>query len=326
MTSQNRILLVGGEGVIGTEIQRSSNRCEDYLSADICEREGNRKFSEFVFMDVRDEEACFNVLSQSRPRGIVHLAAIARVAEAELDKEQCIKTNLGGTENLVSALHRVGITPWVVFSSSREVYGETTQPVVESMPKNPINVYGRTKLESELIWFKYGNRSGVNVFVMRLSNVYGSIFDKIGRVVPAFTHSILSGRSVVIEGGEQAIDFTFIDDVVAIVQRIETLLDKTTPQKSFQAHIAPGKSHSLQELIHIIENLTGRIAQCTIAEARSYDVIRFEAINTQITQLVNYQSFVSLVEGMRRYLRRVQESDESFSWKQESLEIVGTAL
>ena len=74
--------------------------------------------------------------------GVIHLAAVSRVATAQRDPGLCEATNVGGLSNVLQAAASSSRQPWVVFASSREVYGQPEQlPVREDSPLQPMNVY-----------------------------------------------------------------------------------------------------------------------------------------------------------------------------------------
>ena len=78
--------------------------------------------------------------------GVVHLAAVSRVVWGERDPDLCEATNVGGLRNLIEVLSSEDKSPWLIFASSREVYGQPqTLPVTEDAPLRPMNVYGNSK-------------------------------------------------------------------------------------------------------------------------------------------------------------------------------------
>lgn len=129
------ILITGSEGLIGTALcellaaQRTLVRRFDLKKQlDVCEREVVRA----------SVEGC---------TGIIHLAAVSRVIWGEREPERCWQTNVEGTRNILQAAAASARKPWVIFASSREVYGHAQQlPATEDAPLAPCNVYGRTKL------------------------------------------------------------------------------------------------------------------------------------------------------------------------------------
>ena len=98
--------------------------------------------------DVRDPIDVKNALRGCI--GIVHLAAVSRVVWGERDPDLCWKTNVEGFRNVLEAADQLAIKPWVVFASSREVYGQPEQlPANEETVLRPVNVYARTKVAGE---------------------------------------------------------------------------------------------------------------------------------------------------------------------------------
>ena len=167
---------------------------------------------------MRDRDALNTYFQDKHFDGVVHLAAISRVVDAEKDKTNCIAVNLFGTKYLVDVLERSKDT-WLIFGSSREVYGEQKQfPVKESAPKKPINIYGECKLQGEQLIKERLQKYAI----LRFSNVYGNDYDIEGRVVPAFVKRALTDQILYLEGGEQTIDFTHISNTVeSIIDTIQ---------------------------------------------------------------------------------------------------------
>lgn len=82
--------------------------------------------------------------------GVIHLAAVSRVVWGERDPELCWATNVDGLRNVLDATHRQPRRPWVIFASSREVYGQpSVLPASEETPREPVNIYGRSKVMGE---------------------------------------------------------------------------------------------------------------------------------------------------------------------------------
>ena len=74
--------------------------------------------------------------------GVVHLAGVSRVVVAERDPHLCRDTNVQGLANVIGAAEQETVPPWLLFASSREVYGEAESlPATENTPLRPVNVY-----------------------------------------------------------------------------------------------------------------------------------------------------------------------------------------
>ena len=124
------ILVTGAAGLIGVPLARALRgsgrpvRCLDLHASAVCERD-----------DVRDAAAMRQAVADCS--GVIHLAAVSRVAWAERDPESCWQTNVHGTRNVLAAAQLAASRPWVVVASSREVYGRAARlPVSEDAPLN----------------------------------------------------------------------------------------------------------------------------------------------------------------------------------------------
>ena len=126
--------------------------------------------------DVRDAER----LKQAM-RGIdyvVHTAALKHVPAAEYNPTECIRTNVGGAENIINAAIENGVEKVVALSTDKAA--------------NPINLYGATKLLSDKLFVAANNITGAHktrFSVVRYGNVVGSR----GSVLPFFRKLIAGG-------------------------------------------------------------------------------------------------------------------------------------
>lgn len=128
--------------------------------------------------------------------GVVHLAAVSRVVWGQRDPDLCWRTNVAGLQNLIRLALAQRSKPWVLFSSSREVYGQAPSlPVAETTALNPLSVYARSKAEGERIVLGARNQ-GLQTAVLRLSNVYGCTKDHADRVIPAFAGAAVEGLAL----------------------------------------------------------------------------------------------------------------------------------
>ena len=247
----------------------------------------------FDVLDIRNPQAVGEYFANKKFDGVIHLAAVSRVVDAEKDKENCIKTNLYGTQYV---LENVAKTPdtWVVFGSSREVYGEQTVfPVKESSEKKPINIYGECKLEGELLVQKLIRR----YMILRFSNVYGNNYDIKGRVIPAFVERALKDEPLYLEGGGQIIDFTHISDTVMCIIQAAILLQSNAIDKE-EIHICPGYENRITDIISYLSSCLEKELKVLKRNGRSYDVNKFIGDPTKRKEILCNKEFISLKEGI----------------------------
>jgi nucleoside-diphosphate-sugar epimerase/glycosyltransferase involved in cell wall biosynthesis/MoaA/NifB/PqqE/SkfB family radical SAM enzyme len=305
VNADSYILVTGGAGFIGTNlVAKLSHDGYKVIILDVKLPRSPSLISnaEVELTDVRNFADVDRIFSRYRIRGVVHLAAVSRVIDAEEDHEACESINVGGLENVLKCAEAHG-RPWFIFGSSREVYGECdADPAKEGAELKPVNFYGNAKLRGERMVRSYSERAGVPAIVLRFSNVYGSWFDFESRVVPRFVRNIDAGKPVQINGGDQIFDFTHISDTVDGICRAIDLLDSKSGQYYDEFHILTGDPHTLQELVAVISKVTGKKAEVEYAPARDYDVNRFTGDPGKAEKVLGFRAKVRLEEGIARTL------------------------
>lgn len=262
------------------------------------------KYVVFDTLDIRDPQAVCEYFANKKFDGVIHLAAVSRVVDAEKDKENCIKTNLFGTKYLLENVSKVPET-WLVFGSSREVYGEQSRfPVKESAEKKPINIYGICKLEGELLVKQLIKR----YIILRFSNVYGNNYDILSRVVPTFVRGALNNETLYLEGGGQIIDFTHINDTVNCVIKAADLLQSKVLETE-DIHVCPGCENKITDIIIYLSNYLKKELKVSYRKGRSYDVNKFIGDPTKRMEILCDKEFVSLKKGISLLLESVKRQE-----------------
>ena len=198
-----RILVTGSEGLIGSEVAAALERAgHGARRMDIRVPEGAEGRASILDAGALDRLA-------AGCDGIIHLAAISRVVHGELDPDLCNRTNIDGTARVIEAAGRSGA--WLLFSSSREVYGEPlTLPVDESHPLMSINTYGATKVAGEALCRAFSRETGIETRILRIANAFGP--RDIGRVIPSWIEQARAGNDLTVYGGDQILDFIWVAD------------------------------------------------------------------------------------------------------------------
>ncbi len=280
-----RLLVTGSAGLVGRGLLETlaahgiATRGFDLLDGDdVCDRER-------LALATRDCD------------GVVHLAAVSRPLWAQRDPDACWATNVGGTENVVDVARSQRHRPFVLFASSREVYGEPRHlPVDEDAPAMPVNVYGRSKVVGEQRVATLGPRGAV----VRLSNVYGDPDDHADRVVPAFLRAAIAGDELRVEGPERCFDFTHLRDVArGLLCAVHKLAGEATLPT---LHLVSGQSTTLGSLASLAIAIAGR-GRPVEHEGRSWDVARFRGDPRRAARVLGWHATVPLDDGLRELAR-----------------------
>jgi len=302
-----RILITGGNGFIGSHLaDRMIQTGHEVDLVDIRYTSNTDGLQcPKILGDVCDEATFKNV--RTVPDVIFHAAAVSRVEWGETQPQRCLQVNVLGILNVAKWVLALNPRAHLIFTSSREVYGEpATLPVTEDHPRQPVSVYGISKLTAEQLLNHYGEADGLKHTVIRLSNVYGSPRDLPERVIPRLIAQALKGDPLTVYGGDQVLDFTFIDDVIdglaSLIKHIESE-DQAILNNSI--HLATSKGRSVKELAHLVKAIADSNSEIKISSGRGYDVRKFVGDYSRAMRLIGYTPKVSLEEGLRKYVERI---------------------
>lgn len=294
----NRILITGSAGLIGSALRAAlESRHFQVVGLDL-------KGAGSELGDVRNIDAIRSSIIGCT--GVVHLAAVSRVVRAQQDPKNCWSINVGGLKHVIQAIEERNQPPWLIFASSREVYGNPDLlPVIEDSPLQPINVYGRSKVEGERITGDARLR-GIQTAIVRFSNVYGSVHDHPDRVVPAFTRNAVLGQPLRVDGPKSTFDFTHIDDAV---RGMLTLIESMTESAKTvipPIHFLTGQQVTLRDLASLAIELADSRSSIQIASPRQYDVGRFYGDWTRALDLLQWKPEIGIQKGIRDLIRDFQ--------------------
>jgi len=255
--------------------------------------------------DVLDRDAVGRLVAGCD--GIIHLAAVSRVVWGERDPKLCRRTNVNGTRYVVEAAAS-GHHPWVVLASSREVYGEPQAlPVTEAAPLQPMNVYGRSKLDAEALVMGARTR-GLRTVVLRLSNVYGSVVDHHDRVVPAFARAAAEGSELRVDGPGHTFDFTHVDDTArGIAATVDALASGEHALPPI--HLLTGRPTTLRQLAEWAVAAGDGGSRIRIAEPRCYDVARFVGDPARARSILGWRAERQIEDGIRELVAAFRIAD-----------------
>jgi nucleoside-diphosphate-sugar epimerase len=285
-----KILVTGSAGFIGSWLREYFEK-HDTLVVPYDIKDG-------PIYDVKD----INMLKSyiKNIEGIVHLAAVSRVITAQEQPYECISTNIGGVSNILEAARTKNDNPpWIIFGSSREVFGEPEVfPVTEKTPKIPINVYGLSKITGENLCETYSKYYDLKVRILRFSNVYTGINDHLDRVIPKFILQALRDENLYINGsGEERFDFTYISDVIqGIWGCVEEIRTSNSQLDDFNLSI--GTPVSLKELAETIIEKTNSKSKIMFNPSRDYDVNHFYASPKKAVEKIGFEPSISIEEGI----------------------------
>jgi len=238
--------------------------------------------------------------------GIIHLAGMTRVKWGQENPDRCQIENAVLTQRLTAACARSPKPPWLIYASSREVYGEPASlPVTDDDPLVPINVYGRSKAAAEDAVAAAG-REGLRVAILRFSTVYGGVGDHPDRLFPALMHRALTGAALTLNGSDTIVDPTWIDDAVEAVVAVATrLADGAAPNGAIL--LSGGAGASLADVAARILRATQSRSAIVESATRDYDTTRFVGNPVRAREWLGWRASTPMDEGVRLYAARLKK-------------------
>ncbi len=276
-----KILVTGNRGFVGSETQK------------LLESKGHTVigFDLMDGFDIRDHTQLEEVVRSTQPDRILHLAAIARFADADKDPKLTVETNVFGTANVVSVAKKAHIP--LVYSSTGSVYmpiGQYTGTIKEDWSAKGNSVYGCSKYQGEL----YVREHNPHI-ILRYAHLYGKE-KRMHGLIGGFMDRINRGLAPTLYGGKQSNDFTYIKDVA----RANYLALVTPWDKWNQVYnIGTGEELSAQEAGKAVCEIAGYKGEIEIKEARTVDPERFAFDCSKAEIMLQFKAEYSFKEGLK---------------------------
>ena len=252
---------------------------------------------EFHQTDIRNYDEMEKILKNVD--GIFHEAALTIVQESFDKKEEYFDVNVKGTENIFKISNK--FKKKVVFASSSSIYGDSKQiPIKENSTRNPINPYGQTKLDVELLAEKYAN-NGLNVIGLRYFNIFGKgQTGSYAGVITQFMRKLNQKKCPIIFGdGLQIRDFIHVSDIAEA--NLSAMLSKTN---SGFFNIGSGIGTKIIDLAKIMIKIFDEDFEPEFQDSLKGDVKISQAETTLAKKMISWEAKIKLEQGLRKFIRQ----------------------
>jgi UDP-glucose 4-epimerase len=298
-----RILVTGGAGFIGSHLVErlvtAGQRVAVFDDLSRGRREWLHAEAELHEVDVRDGDAVVRAIAQAAPDVAVHLAAMHFIPAVDGAPELAWDVNVNATRTLLEALaHRP--PELLLFASTAAVYPDTRGPIAEACPPDPLDLYGKTKLEGERLVRGFESRTGARCVVARIFNVIGKR-ETNPHVVPDLVGQLRDGSSPVRLGNlEPRRDYTDVVDVAEALERLLSLPD----DGASTFNVGSGRSVSVAELVSVCEQVLGRTVEVEVQPQRRRPRDRAELVADPrlLRDMTGWQPTRSLQETLTELL------------------------
>jgi nucleoside-diphosphate-sugar epimerase len=306
-------VVTGGAGFIGSHIAESLARRGRRVRVVDDFSTGKREHIahllgkvELLRGDIRSHALCRRAVRGASV--VLHQAAIRSVPKSMDRPLPSHDVNATGTLNMLVASRDARVRRFV-YASSSSVYGEAARfPQREEHRPLPVSPYAVSKLCGECYCIQFSKGMGLETVSLRYFNVFGPRQDPeslYSAVIPKFMESAYLGRPLDVHwDGRQSRDFTHVADVVQA--NLRAAVARRGVGEAF--NIANGTTHSLLDLVRVIERVLGRGLELRFHPKRKGDVRKTWADVSRARRLLGFQPSMGFEEGLRdtwRYFGKV---------------------
>jgi UDP-glucose 4-epimerase len=307
-----RVLVTGGAGYVGSHAAKQlAATGHDVLILDNL-AEGHRPAVgnlPFVSASLLDPERLIAAMQDHKTEAVMHFAAFAYVGVSVTDPAIYYHNNIVGSLTLLAAMRAVGVNR-IVFSSSCATYGNPQHiPLTEDHQQNPISPYGFTKLVIEHALADYSHAYGLGYAALRYFNASGAAADgTLGEDHDPETHLIplilqvalgqrehvdIFGDDYPTPDGTCIRDYIHVDDLATAHV---AALEKLQPGMALKLNLGTGHGASVQEVIDLCREVTGRPIAARTVGRREGDPPQLVADSSAAKRTLNWQPRYSMRE------------------------------
>ncbi|PMO91527.1 protein CapI [Vibrio breoganii] len=323
-----KYLVTGAAGFIGSAVVErltdaghevvGIDNMNDYYQVSLKEDRLTRiVHDKFVFknLDLADREGIATLFAEEQFDKVIHLAAQAGVRYSIDNPLAYADSNLVGHLTILEGCRHHKIKH-LVYASSSSVYGLNKKMPFDTADSvdHPISLYAATKKSNELMAHTYSHLYGVPTTGLRFFTVYGP-WGRPDMALFKFTKAIMNGDEIdVYNNGDMQRDFTYIDDIVEGIIRIQDVIPETNNDWSVEAgspatssapyrvfNIGHGSPVKLMEYIEALEDALGVEAKKNFMPMQPGDVYATYADTEDLFKATGYIPQVKVKEGVKAF-------------------------
>jgi len=268
-----KILMVGGAGYIGSHCVKYMRRngydatVMDNFSTGHAE---SIKGVSLVQADLRIREDCRRALATGPYDAVFHFAAFCAIGESVKEPAKYYENNVVGTFYLLDEMRKAGVSRFI-FSSTCATFGVPERiPIDEGQRQWPVNPYGWTKLDVEIMLEHFRQAYGLSYSILRYFNAAGADPEgelgeehpQEGHLIPCVIFKALGRRkSLTIFGNDYPTpDGTCVRDYIHVMDLAEAhrlAMERMSPGSGDAFHLGNGNGYSNLEVIRCVESISG---------------------------------------------------------------------
>ncbi|HFK2159279.1 TPA: NAD-dependent epimerase, partial [Klebsiella aerogenes] len=306
-------LLKDGHHVVGID------NLNDYYDVSLKQARLNLlQSSLFTFhkMDLADRPQMEQLFVSEKFDRVIHLAAQAGVRYSLENPHAYADSNLMGFLNILEGC-RHNKVQHLIYASSSSVYGlNRKMPFsTDDSVDHPVSLYAATKKANELMAHTYAHLYGIPTTGLRFFTVYGP-WGRPDMALFKFTKAMLEGGSIdVYNHGKMKRDFTYIDDIVEAIIRLQNVVPQPDPDWTVESgspatssapyrvyNIGNSSPVELMDYITALEDALGIEAKKNMMPMQPGDVMETSADTADLYNTIDFKPETSVRKGVENFV------------------------
>jgi len=282
-----------------------------------------QSLAQFTFnkLDLSDRQGIAELFSKEKFTRVIHLGAQAGVRYSIDNPMAYADANLIGHLTILEGCRNHHIEH-LVYASSSSIYGlnNKTPFATSDRVDHPISLYAATKKSNELMSHTYSHLYDIPTTGLRFFTVYGP-WGRPDMALFKFTKAIIAGDPIdIYNHGDMRRDFTYIDDIVEGILRIQDIIPQKNPLWQVESdsasmssapykifNIGNGNPVKLLDFVESLESSLALKAQKNFLPMQAGDVYQTYADVKDLFAITNYKPSISVPEGVERFVRWYKE-------------------
>ena len=324
-----KFLVTGAAGFIGFHVSKrllndghqvvGIDNINDYYDVKLKESRLEKLESpSFTFykLDLADRDGMAKLFETEQFERVIHLAAQAGVRYSLENPYAYADSNLTGYLNILEGC-RHNKVQHLLYASSSSVYGlNRKMPFsTDDSVDHPVSLYAATKKANELMAHTYSHLYSIPTTGLRFFTVYGP-WGRPDMALFKFTKAMLEGKSIdVYNYGKMKRDFTYIDDIVEAIVRIQDVIPQPDPEWTVEEgspatssapyrvyNIGNSSPVELMDYINALEQALGLEAKKNMMPIQPGDVLNTSAETQALYKTIGFKPETPVQRGVKNFV------------------------
>lgn len=290
-----KILITGGTGSLGKALIKRLNKNNTII---VYSRDEGKQALAFghdpsiirVIGDIRDYNKLNVTIQRHKPDYILHTAALKRIDDMEFYPDECVKTNIEGSENVAKAALNNKVEKCILVSTDKAC--------------QPVNVYGSSKFIAERIFTNYDYHSDSTIFA---SVRYGNVIASRGSFIPLFMDWINKKQTIRVTSEEMTRFLFTLEDAV------DAVLGALKNANGGEVFVPQINSYTLPTCIKALETITGKTASTNVTGLRPGEKLHEDMLAETELPFTYQVPDINLLQIRPQYTKKTYQDFEKYN-------------